>query len=124
MGDEEERLYLDRCDAGLFTLRQVDLVLVRLANMGNRPVADEISKLLDVRGIPVDEIRQTVEEFLSNLDESAAAERKELKGFLRVLVKRCGGTMPEEPEQQPVAPAEEPDKKEEKRKEADKKEQK
>merc|ERR1712050_23412 len=98
--DEDEQLFLDRCDAGLFTLQQVDLILVRLANMGNRPIADEISKLLDVKGIPVDEIRQTVEEFMSNLDGSAAAERKEVKGFLRVLVKRCGGTMPEEPEKE------------------------
>lgn len=29
----QEQLFLDRCDAGLFTLQQVDLILVRLVWM-------------------------------------------------------------------------------------------
>merc|ERR1719183_3215616 len=58
--DEEEQLFLDRCDAGLFSLQQIDIVIIRLANMGNRQVADEISKLLDVKGISIDSVRHTV----------------------------------------------------------------
>merc|ERR1712096_458229 len=56
--NEEEQAYLDRCDAGLFTLQQVDIVIIRLANMGNRQVADEIGKLLDVKGISLDKVRE------------------------------------------------------------------
>eukprot|EP00427_Karlodinium_veneficum_P003703 CAMPEP_0169160606 /NCGR_PEP_ID=MMETSP1015-20121227/56555_1 /TAXON_ID=342587 /ORGANISM="Karlodinium micrum, Strain CCMP2283" /LENGTH=209 /DNA_ID=CAMNT_0009232315 /DNA_START=94 /DNA_END=720 /DNA_ORIENTATION=- len=97
--DEDEQLYLDRCDAGLFTLQQIDIVLVRLANMGNRPIADEIKQLLDAKGTSVQEIREIIEEFLANLDASAREERHELQGFVRVLVKRCGGVLPEEPEE-------------------------
>jgi len=94
--DEEEQLFLDRCDAGLFTLQQIDIVLIRLANMGNRQVADEIGKLLDVKGIPLDEVRVTVDEFAANLDESAREEREELRGFMKALVRRCGGSQPED----------------------------
>merc|ERR1712039_614161 len=61
--DDEEQLFLDRCDAGLFTLQQIDIVLVRLANMGNRQVADEITKLLDVKGVPVQQVLETVKEY-------------------------------------------------------------
>lgn len=94
--DEEEQLFLDRCDAGLFTLQQVDIVIVRLANMGNRQVADEIGKLLDVKGISLDEVQATIDEFVANLDDSAREERDELRGFTRALIKKCGGTLPED----------------------------
>merc|ERR1719393_886090 len=51
--DDEEQLFLDRCDAGLFTLQQIDIILVRLASMGNRQATDEIGKLLDTKGVPL-----------------------------------------------------------------------
>merc|ERR1711972_931996 len=41
--DDEEQLYLDQCDAGLATLQQVDVIIIRLSSMGNRQVADEIA---------------------------------------------------------------------------------
>merc|ERR1712139_334602 len=69
--DEEEQLFLDRCDAGLFTLQQVDIVIIRLANMGNRQVAESIMKLFDTKGISLEEVRSVVDEFAANLDNSA-----------------------------------------------------
>merc|ERR1711920_392559 len=67
--DDEEQLFLDRCDAGLFTLRQADITLVRLANMGNRQATEEISKLMDAKGVPMSEIVDTIEEYCAQLDD-------------------------------------------------------
>merc|ERR1712070_940100 len=78
------------------TLQQVDIVIIRLANMGNRQVADEIGKLLDVKGISLKEVRETVEEFASNLDDAAREEANELRGFVKALIRKCGGTLPED----------------------------
>merc|ERR1712190_132749 len=89
--DDEEQLFLDRCDAGLFTLQQADITLVRLANMGNRQATEEISKLMDAKGVPMSEIVDTVEEYCSQLDDSASDERDEIKNLLSVMVRRSNG---------------------------------
>jgi len=89
--DDEEQLYLDRCDAGLFTLQQVGVVIVRLANMGNRQVAEEMSKLLDMKGVPLQAVSDTVWEYCRHLDlEAAKGEADELMDFISALAKRCG----------------------------------
>eukprot|EP00928_Gymnodinium_smaydae_P024700 TRINITY_DN19914_c0_g6_i1.p1 TRINITY_DN19914_c0_g6~~TRINITY_DN19914_c0_g6_i1.p1 ORF type:complete len:710 (-),score=216.59 TRINITY_DN19914_c0_g6_i1:72-2093(-) len=87
--DEEEQLYLDRCDAGLFTLQQLDVTIVRLANMGNRQVSDEITKLLDTKGVPLQEVLATTKEYCEHLDASKASrEVEELARFARALAAR------------------------------------
>mmetsp|Transcript_12294 Transcript_12294/g.18456 ORF Transcript_12294/g.18456 Transcript_12294/m.18456 type:complete len:181 (-) Transcript_12294:65-607(-) len=87
--DDEEQLYLDRCDAGLFTLQQVDIIIVRLASMGNRQATEEIGKLLNIKGVPVVEICQILSEYCSHLDDSAAEERKQLQKLGISMAKRC-----------------------------------
>jgi len=84
--DDKEQLFLDRCDAGLFTLQQVDLILVRLANMGNRQATEEVVKLMDTKGVPIEEVTDVIDEYCSHLDESAQAEREDIKGCSRMLV--------------------------------------
>merc|ERR1712139_482088 len=81
--DEEEQLFLDRCDAGLFTLQQIDIVLVRLMNMGNREVAESIMKLFDTKGVDPKELSKIVKEYLENLDDSAKEEKAQLKEYLK-----------------------------------------
>jgi len=88
--DDEEQLFLDRCDAGLFTLQQVDIILVRLTNMGNRQATDEIGKLLDIKGVPLSEVRATLEEYCGHLDDSAREERDEIRSFMVATAKRFG----------------------------------
>merc|ERR1712217_389411 len=68
--DDGEQLFLDRCDAGLFTLQQVDIVLVRLANMGNRQATEELARLLDTKGVSVEEVFETLAEYCEHLDDS------------------------------------------------------
>lgn len=98
--DEDEQLFLDRCDAGLFTLQQVDIALLRLASMGNRQMADEIGRLIDIKGVPLKEVADTVLEYCSNLGEAASAESVELRSFLRAMLKRFGADVPAELEQE------------------------
>merc|ERR1712048_940077 len=88
--DDEEQLFLDRCDAGLFTLQQIDIILVRLANMGNRQVADEISKLLDVKGVPIKQVLETVQGYCDHLDDSARQEHEDLMTYAQAIAKRTG----------------------------------
>eukprot|EP00425_Heterocapsa_triquetra_P022840 CAMPEP_0195134422 /NCGR_PEP_ID=MMETSP0448-20130528/150609_1 /TAXON_ID=66468 /ORGANISM="Heterocapsa triquestra, Strain CCMP 448" /LENGTH=602 /DNA_ID=CAMNT_0040172521 /DNA_START=21 /DNA_END=1826 /DNA_ORIENTATION=+ len=89
--DDEEQLFLDRCDAGLFTLQQVDIILVRLVNMGNRQATEEVGKLLDVKGVPVEEVCETMVEYCSHLGSSAREEREEISTFTIALARRCNG---------------------------------
>lgn len=89
--NEEEQLFLDRCDAGLFTLQQVDLILVRLVNMGNRQATEEIGKLMDVKGVKLEEIKKIVLEYCTNLGQEAQEERGEVISYLRAMLTRCGG---------------------------------
>jgi beta-catenin-like protein 1 len=91
--DEEEQLFLDRCDAGLFTLQQLDVVLVRLGNMGNIQATEEIGKLLNSKGVPLSEVCSTIEEYCAHLDDSANSEIDEIRSFTKALVKRCGGNV-------------------------------
>jgi len=102
--DEEEQLFLDRCDAGLFTLHQVDLILIRLVNMGNRQASDEIGKLMNLKGVKLEEIRDVVQEYCRHLGDAAADERKEVRGYLRALMLRYGGDV-NSLEMEPVAEA-------------------
>lgn len=89
--NEEEQLFLDRCDAGLFTLQQVDLILVRLVNMGNRQATEEIGKLMDVKGVKLEEIKKIVLEYCTNLGQEAQEERGEVISYLRAMLTRYGG---------------------------------
>lgn len=89
--NEEEQLFLDRCDAGLFTLQQVDLILVRLVNMGNRQATEEIGKLMDVKGVKLEEIKKIVLEYCTNLGQEAQEERVEVISYLRAMLTRYGG---------------------------------
>jgi len=89
--DNEEQLFLDRCDAGLFTLQQIDIVLVRLGNMGNVQATEEIGRLMNAKGVPLSEVCETLQEYCTHLDDSAGAERGELRKFLCAMVRRCGG---------------------------------
>jgi len=89
--NEEDQLFLDRCDAGLFTLQQVDLVLIRLVNMGNRQASDEVGKLMDAKGVKIEEVQHVVLEYCKNLGDGAADERKEVRSYLRAAVARYGG---------------------------------
>ncbi|EPT30741.1 beta-catenin family protein 1, putative [Toxoplasma gondii ME49] len=81
--DDEERKYLDACDHGLFTLQQIDSVIVRLANMGNALVTKRLVDLLNMRSIDTRQIHKVVTDFTEHMDEKAATERARLLHLLK-----------------------------------------
>ena len=81
--DPENQYYLDRCEAGLFTLQRVDIILVRLANMGNREMTNMVIRLMDLKGVEFKEVDETINEYRGALDESAKEESDELKKLLK-----------------------------------------
>ncbi|CAD7948114.1 unnamed protein product [Amoebophrya sp. A120] len=84
---DAEDIYLERCDDGLATLQQADLIIVRLANMGNRQLAEAVQSLFGIKGVPKEEFRETVEEYCSHLDEELGAkEKKEVLRYLKEVV--------------------------------------
>eukprot|EP00386_Alphamonas_edax_P011087 GDKI01035335.1.p1 GENE.GDKI01035335.1~~GDKI01035335.1.p1 ORF type:complete len:534 (-),score=175.30 GDKI01035335.1:23-1624(-) len=86
--DKDEQKYLDRCEGGLFTLQQVGLIIVRLANMGNTQVSMRLLELLDIKGVGVEDVAASVEEYCERLDEKAQTEREEVRKFARYLVEQ------------------------------------
>nr|CEL64151.1 TPA: Beta-catenin-like protein 1 [Neospora caninum Liverpool] len=78
--DEEERKYLDACDQGLFTLQQIDSIIVRLVNMGNALVTKRLVDLLNMKSIDTMQIHKVVTE---HMDEKAATERVGLLHLLK-----------------------------------------
>lgn len=81
----DEDLYLARCDDGLAVLQRIDIVILRLVNMGNRNIEDAMGVLFDVKGVKRVDIGTTVKEYCARLDEGPAGskEKKELMRFLR-----------------------------------------
>eukprot|EP00392_Amoebophrya_sp_AT5.2_P002235 g2240.t1 len=85
----EEDIYLERCDDGLATLQLADLILVRLANMGNRELTDAVGSLFALKGVSKEEVQAVVTEYCAHLDEDLGA--KEKKEVLRYLKEVVGG---------------------------------
>ena len=46
----EEQMFLLRCGHGLSLLQRIDLILLRLMNMGNRPIVDAIRTFFRIKG--------------------------------------------------------------------------
>merc|ERR1712190_107941 len=67
---------------------------VRLANMGNRQAIDELAKLLDIKGVSIEEVFETLAEYCEHLDDSARDEKKEISGFVTSIAEGAGMEVP------------------------------
>ncbi|PFH32380.1 putative beta-catenin family protein 1 [Besnoitia besnoiti] len=76
--DKEERRYLDACDHGLFTLQQIDSIIVRLVNMGNALVTKRLVDLMKMKSIDPQQIHKVITEYAAHMDDKAADERRTL----------------------------------------------
>jgi len=74
--DISEQKFLDKCEAGLYTLQQVDIIICRIGNMGNLQVQKAILYLLNMKGVEREEIENTVREYVKNLAAEADDEKK------------------------------------------------
>jgi len=82
----EDEFYLERLDAGLFTLQMIDYVILEAANY-NKKVAEKVHTSLRLRGQNKDTIRDIIREYASKLgDSKGEEEREEQQGRLLALV--------------------------------------
>ncbi|CAD7930922.1 unnamed protein product [Amoebophrya sp. A25] len=88
---EEEDIYLERCDDGLASLQLADLTIIRLANMGNRQVADAVQALFALKGVSKAEMREILEEYVAHLDpDLGAKDAKEIKRHTEEVLGKKG----------------------------------
>ena len=67
-------------------LQQIDLVIVRLHNMGNKNIKEAIKALYAIKGVSRAEVLATVMEYCDHLDsDKAAAEKSELLRFVKAM---------------------------------------
>jgi len=85
--DIKEQKFLDKCESGLFTLQQVDIILVRIANMGNMQVQKAILHLLNMKGVEIEEIENNIKEYCANVSSKVVEEKKVLVEYLQFLRK-------------------------------------
>eukprot|EP01068_Selenidium_serpulae_P008542 Selendium_serpulae@DN5008_c0_g1_i1.p2 len=85
--DTDEQRFLDRCEAGLTTLHQIDNILVRLCNMGNTLVAQRVHILMDTKGVSIEQVNKVVSEYLSQLGPSAVEEKEVTSKYLLYFLK-------------------------------------
>ncbi|XP_075248721.1 beta-catenin-like protein 1 [Convolutriloba macropyga] len=72
----EDEFYLERLDAGLFTLQLIDYIILEAANY-NKKVAEKVHTSLRLRGQNKDTIRDVVREYASKLGDSKGEEERE-----------------------------------------------
>ena len=76
--EDEEEAYLQRLDAGLYTLQMVDYVLAELWVCGKDSIKARISTLLNVHGESVEVVRGVIQEYAESLGDEGADERQRL----------------------------------------------
>ncbi|XP_072024265.1 beta-catenin-like protein 1 [Amphiura filiformis] len=82
--DEEDEYYLQRLDAGLFSLQLIDYIILELScSSGISSIKQRVLQLLNMRGGSISAIRNTVREYAGNLGDgnnrdSADGERQRL----------------------------------------------
>eukprot|EP00919_Chromeraceae_sp_WS-2016_P020860 GHVR01049494.1.p1 GENE.GHVR01049494.1~~GHVR01049494.1.p1 ORF type:complete len:405 (+),score=100.39 GHVR01049494.1:590-1804(+) len=91
----DEQLYLDRCERGLATLQLVDLIIVRIANMGMSSLSGRLMLLMDVKGVHCSEVVGTVSEYCEHLSESAEQERTTLRNFMTNFLRQKDDLLPD-----------------------------
>ncbi|XP_053993772.1 beta-catenin-like protein 1 [Hylaeus volcanicus] len=87
----KEEEYLKQCDAGLFIVQCADIILIRLANMGNVLVTKQIFQLLNLKGVRIDEIISVIEGYIKyvNTSNTQVIEMKEYLANFLSFSKNC-----------------------------------
>jgi len=81
-----QRVYLQRCEDGLGSLQQCDLLILRLANAGNRQLQGAVQSLFAIKGVDKHEVLENILEYQEQLDgTSKKDERDELDKFIQIL---------------------------------------
>eukprot|EP01125_Pyxidicula_operculata_P011017 TRINITY_DN360_c10_g3_i2.p1 TRINITY_DN360_c10_g3~~TRINITY_DN360_c10_g3_i2.p1 ORF type:complete len:457 (+),score=127.17 TRINITY_DN360_c10_g3_i2:308-1678(+) len=98
MEDDDEALedshFLQRLDAGLFTLQLVDYVIAQLCN-ANSNVKEKVRQLLNIQGSSFGEVKKILEEYSKNIGDSNTSEEQVEREKSRLLT--LGNNLVESP---------------------------
>ncbi|XP_074644363.1 beta-catenin-like protein 1 [Tubulanus polymorphus] len=75
--EEQDRYYLQRLEAGLFTLQLVDYIMLDVCASGATTVKQRVMQILNMRGGSVKAIRNIMREYAGNIGETNDAETRE-----------------------------------------------
>ncbi|XP_064611827.1 beta-catenin-like protein 1 [Liolophura sinensis] len=73
----EDRFYMQRLDAGLFTLQLVDYIMLEICATGPASVKQRVMRILNMRGGSVKTIRNIMREYAGNIGDAKDAEARE-----------------------------------------------
>ncbi|XP_071489872.1 beta-catenin-like protein 1 [Diadema antillarum] len=88
--DQEDEYYIQRLDAGLFSLQLIDYTMLELCcNSGVSSIKNRVLQLLNMRGGTITDIRHVVREYAGNIGDADSEERGEAeKQRLLTLINR------------------------------------
>ncbi|CAN8000383.1 unnamed protein product [Ixodes pacificus] len=75
--DLEEKFYLRRLDAGLFTLQLVDYIMLDICSSGPPSIKQRVQQILNLRGGSIKTIRNIMREYAGNLGDAKDETLKE-----------------------------------------------
>ncbi|CAN7991063.1 unnamed protein product [Ixodes hexagonus] len=75
--DQEEKFYLRRLDAGLFTLQLVDYIMLDICSSGPPSIKQRVQQILNLRGGSIKTIRNIMREYAGNLGDAKDETLKE-----------------------------------------------
>uniref|UniRef100_A0A1E1XQJ8 Beta-catenin-like protein 1 N-terminal domain-containing protein n=1 Tax=Amblyomma sculptum TaxID=1581419 RepID=A0A1E1XQJ8_AMBSC len=77
--DQEEKFYLRRLDAGLFTLQLVDYIMLDICSSGPPSIKQRVLQILNLRGGSIKTIRNIMREYAGNLGDAKDESLKEVE---------------------------------------------
>lgn len=77
--DQEEKFYLRRLDAGLFTLQLVDYIMLDICSSGAPSIKQRVLQILNLRGGSIKTIRNIMREYAGNLGDAKDESLKEVE---------------------------------------------
>lgn len=77
--DLEEKFYLRRLDAGLFTLQLVDYIMLDICSSGAPSIKQRVLQILNLRGGSIKTIRNIMREYAGNLGDAKDESLKEVE---------------------------------------------
>ncbi|XP_075558957.1 beta-catenin-like protein 1 isoform X1 [Dermacentor variabilis] len=75
--DQEDKFYLRRLDAGLFTLQLVDYIMLDICSSGPPSIKQRVLQILNLRGGSIKTIRNIMREYAGNLGDAKDEALKE-----------------------------------------------
>eukprot|EP00743_Colponemidia_sp_Colp-15_P002770 GILK01002998.1.p1 GENE.GILK01002998.1~~GILK01002998.1.p1 ORF type:complete len:543 (-),score=135.01 GILK01002998.1:59-1645(-) len=87
--EDEEEVYMERLEAGLFILQLIDLVMIQLLGSADTGIKQRLLLLLQQQDIDLAQIRQVVQEYLSYLGGTDEEKQKETQHFEKLLESVC-----------------------------------